>query len=365
MRAGKFPGEFAFHGLRSHVLLAACGEKERAYEHEGRGQFTSALLEVLESCALNDVTYTDVLERVNLEKYESFRTYNKSVILTSSDKSRQNPHCEGLNRYRAIFDTKVPAGRHVWHSVRDGNGKYVIRAGLSHSVSRGVEFTLYNERRLRLGSALVDDASSIDHFETTITPSMANVSFAKVTRVGKVPLYLGDCLEVEEMLRSLDKSNTTAANFRVVRDIEEAKLQVGMEDDMIAFKILDQRLQRLGLADLPHKVAPSGLVQVLGAAAHYFWYLDLKNNSSRLGSNNEVAVKFYFLNRVYDDIGIPLFVEGKSGYMRKDPTTSNSDMIDFVVDPYGRYGIKIENKTPRDLYMNAFLFNNSSLSVSE
>lgn len=71
-RAGIIPHGLAYHGLRSHVLLAACGEKELAYEYEGRGQFTTALLTTLKTSAVNDLTYTEVLKRMHLPKYEHF-----------------------------------------------------------------------------------------------------------------------------------------------------------------------------------------------------------------------------------------------------------------------------------------------------
>lgn len=68
-RTGAIPNNFALHGLRSHVLLAACSENELAYEHEGRGQFTDAVLSTLNACAVNDLTYADVIERIRLPKY--------------------------------------------------------------------------------------------------------------------------------------------------------------------------------------------------------------------------------------------------------------------------------------------------------
>ncbi|KAG6371110.1 hypothetical protein JVT61DRAFT_10652 [Boletus reticuloceps] len=72
-RQGKIAYGFAYHGLRSHVLLAACGETELAYEHKGRGQFTSALLATLKSCAVNDLTYAGLLDQIQLRRYQSFK----------------------------------------------------------------------------------------------------------------------------------------------------------------------------------------------------------------------------------------------------------------------------------------------------
>ncbi|KAH0827358.1 hypothetical protein J3R83DRAFT_4001 [Lanmaoa asiatica] len=92
-RAGKIAPGFTYHGSQSHVLLATCGEKELAYEHERCDLFTTGLLETLKSCAIDNLTYSEVLEHIHLNKYE------------------YNPRCEGFNQHRVIFDVRVPAGR--------------------------------------------------------------------------------------------------------------------------------------------------------------------------------------------------------------------------------------------------------------
>lgn len=58
------PG-FLYGGLRSHVLLAACGAKEKAKEEDGRGVFTKAFLEVLRTVAADTVTYADLIRRIH------------------------------------------------------------------------------------------------------------------------------------------------------------------------------------------------------------------------------------------------------------------------------------------------------------
>ncbi|KAF8436542.1 caspase domain-containing protein [Boletus edulis BED1] len=341
------PG-FAHHGLRSHVLLAACGEQESAYEYERRGQFTSALVKTLRMFAINnsDLTYTEALQRIHLVK-------------------QQHPQCEGINRHRILYDTTVPAGRQLWYPARaatDGKGKYIIGAGLSHGVKPGVEFTLYNHKKLLLHvvSSLVDETPAlINDFQTTITISvdLENVSHAKLTRVGKVPLYLGNDLVLEETLRKMDGNGSNTANFRAVREVEEAKIQVSTENNQAIFTILDQRVRSLGLKELPHKGDLHRLAYILGAAAHFFWYLDIESKYNNLGVG--VAVDFYFLNCDYDRYGNKFFFTVGEGFCRKDQNanSSRSDVIDFVVEPQGRYGIE-------DFYLNAFLFNNSSLSIA-
>ena len=67
-RAGCIPQGWAYHGLRSHVLLAACGEQEKAYERDGHGQFTTALLTTLKKASINSITYAEALRHINLPK---------------------------------------------------------------------------------------------------------------------------------------------------------------------------------------------------------------------------------------------------------------------------------------------------------
>jgi hypothetical protein len=57
------PG-FQHHGLRSHILLAACGAKELAYEDQRKGVFTTALLELLSTVGAHNVTYANLLQRL-------------------------------------------------------------------------------------------------------------------------------------------------------------------------------------------------------------------------------------------------------------------------------------------------------------
>lgn len=275
---------------------------------------------------------------------------------------RQNPHCEGVNRHRILFDARVSAGRQVRYPVGVVRGcKYVISAGLAHGVSHGVEFTLYSGRKQRQDVVVVDDTAVVEDFQTTVTTSvhLGDESFAKLTRVGKVPFYLSPFLE-----ETLQGMSDTATNFRLVEKVEGAKMEVAVEGQLAVFKILDRRVNKFGLTKLPHTVALDNVAQFLNAAAHYYWYLDLANENSCVDIKQQISVDFYTLKRDYDDYGQPLFVPVGPGFCRKDPN-SNLDIIDFVVDPEAVYGIKITNNTPWDLYLNAFLFNTNSLSIGE
>ena len=56
---------FARKGLNSHVLLAACTQKEHAREQSGRGNFTKAILQTIEAIGADKLTYASLLERMD------------------------------------------------------------------------------------------------------------------------------------------------------------------------------------------------------------------------------------------------------------------------------------------------------------
>jgi hypothetical protein len=64
IRGTSIAAGFLKSGLRSHVLLAACGADEEAKEENGRGYFTKRLLDTLEAVGADKVTYADLIQRI-------------------------------------------------------------------------------------------------------------------------------------------------------------------------------------------------------------------------------------------------------------------------------------------------------------
>jgi hypothetical protein len=50
-------------GTASHVLLAACGASESAFEDDGRGAFTRALLDVMK-LGCRKLTYSEIIQKI-------------------------------------------------------------------------------------------------------------------------------------------------------------------------------------------------------------------------------------------------------------------------------------------------------------
>jgi len=67
-------------GLRSHVLLSACSSSGQAWESNGRGVFTVALLNLLRVVVTDSLRYCDILVRLDIDfKY----VYDLSVKVLS------------------------------------------------------------------------------------------------------------------------------------------------------------------------------------------------------------------------------------------------------------------------------------------
>jgi Caspase domain len=66
-RSGRVASGFLYSGLKSHVLLAACGVEQSAFDDpilQG-GVFTSAILSVLEATGTESITYAEALQRMD------------------------------------------------------------------------------------------------------------------------------------------------------------------------------------------------------------------------------------------------------------------------------------------------------------
>lgn len=65
-RGGRISKGFLQKGLRSHVLMAACGQAQQAVDDRihKRGVFTHALVTALRTIGADRLTYTEVLQRM-------------------------------------------------------------------------------------------------------------------------------------------------------------------------------------------------------------------------------------------------------------------------------------------------------------
>ncbi|CAE6493588.1 unnamed protein product [Rhizoctonia solani] len=71
----------------SHIHIAACGSAEKAWEDDGKGWFTTALLDTLRQSRVDNITYENLI---------------KALPTLPS----QSPHCYGQNKSRVLFNSR-------------------------------------------------------------------------------------------------------------------------------------------------------------------------------------------------------------------------------------------------------------------
>ncbi|KIJ36099.1 hypothetical protein M422DRAFT_261646 [Sphaerobolus stellatus SS14] len=354
-RGISFPEGFLHRGLNSHVLLAACGAKESAYERRGRGNFTQALLKLLKTVSAEKLTYASVLQ-----KMEKIR--------------RQNPQCEGANRNRILFNSRPPpAGPHYFYIYKKHH-EYILAAGEIHGVTAGDEFTIYSDKTSStpLGVLTVPDDKSIGPFSTTLYPQTSipilfpEHSVAVKSKAGKtVDLLLQAPLDVRLMslYKKLSKlmEQNDPTGIHLVKEGAGAKLGIRITpNNQIAFDVLDPEvtLDGSGVTQLPYTVDITDVEQLYLAirrAAHYYRCLGYEGNNKTI--RNNVSVEFIELKYTgfHDIHGLP-FTEPIG-----NPLNSNG-VVD-IVPRNSIYGFKVINNSSRDLYMNAFYFDNVDFSI--
>ncbi|KAH6909146.1 caspase domain-containing protein [Coprinopsis sp. MPI-PUGE-AT-0042] len=371
-RGIKVANGFTQHGIRSHVLLAACSANEEAREDasERRGRFTVALLKLLRNTGAEQLVYADVLCRI------------EPIV-------RQNPQCEGLYRTRTFFDAKVPSPARVSYEVKLENGKYILQAGSAHGVTKGAEFTIYKDKDAIVAEDSLavmtisetvsrNGVGSISAFTTMLLPPPGlpehslgpqGLALAVQTKIGAaedfllhVPIH-EECRPIFDAV--VDELQGTGPNPCRVTLVPREKAQMEMLFDQTGFTLatLDPRLVKYGISRLAHTLKPNvdaaKMRRVLRAAAHYTFNLSHNQANTEIGKKVDIQLKQLVEKPdEWDDSGYPLLT----------PDTDNlvqGDRVDFVPEEDGIYGFEITNDTAWDLYFICLYFDCMDLSISE
>ncbi|KAF8875731.1 caspase domain-containing protein [Gymnopilus junonius] len=340
------PG-FSKRGLRSHVLLAACSSSESSMEANEHGYFSSALLNFLQLARPEEITYKEILTRID-------------------NIPGQNPQCEGVHQNRYLFDGKVTRPIRQYYTVEFKEGEIALGAGAVHGVVKGAEFKVYKDEETLdslLATLFVD---SVGPFSATlkVCPDCSRIQSKAGERVDlRLYIPLEDeflpCFRAWLSLTQLGKDNVH--NILLLDSSEGADVELAMRNDKVVCLYRDERITQFGLKQAYFDVEPTidEVARVLKALAQYFWKLNLTNNNQEI--MNSIKVEFYQLDPsdvdFDEDIGIPQMTTIL-------PNICEKNAIDFVVDEDAPYGIKITNNSNYDFYPHLFYFDNSDLSIA-
>ncbi|KAF8993487.1 caspase domain-containing protein [Cyathus striatus] len=321
-RASAIAAGFTHSGLRSHVLLAACGAGETSKEKGGTGLFTTALLDTLMSVGADKLTYGDLIQRL-------------------PSLPKQNPQCEGVHQDRIFFNAKIC----------EKDGAYEMDAGAAHGITAGAQFAVYQDR-----------ASSIEGQVKTFT--LTGDGYALQVRAGveedlrlHVAMEQGLLPVFEALAKEIQHTERTR-NILLVEK-EKAELDIALEDGQVVFNILNPVVTQFGLTRIPYTIEPDNenLIFVIREAAHFYWHLRRKDPKGIF--NGLVDVEFREL--VESETEVDAFLEPILS--PAEPNLHKENVIDFVVKDSAIYGIKINNKSKVDLFVSVFYFDNSSWEI--
>ncbi|KAF8983561.1 caspase domain-containing protein [Cyathus striatus] len=354
-RASAIAAGFTHSGLRSHVLLAACGAGETSKEKGGTGLFTTALLDTLMSVGADKVTYGDLIQRL-------------------PSLPKQNPQCEGVHQDRIFFNAKVSGPRLTLYKICEKDGAYEMDAGAAHGITAGAQFAVYQDRASSIegqGQALgTVSAQTPGPFTTILDPlpdktfTLTGDGYALQVRGGveedlrlHVAMEQGLLPVFEALAKEIQHTERTR-NILLVEK-EKAELDIALEDGQVVFNILNPVVTQFGLTRIPYTIEPDNenLIFVIREAAHFYWHLRRKDPKGIF--NGLVDVEFRELvesETEVDDFLEPILSPA-------EPNLHKENVIDFVVKDSAIYGIKINNKSKVDLFVSVFYFDNSSWEI--
>ncbi|KAL0566991.1 hypothetical protein V5O48_015003 [Marasmius crinis-equi] len=164
-------------GYSSHILLAACKSDQTAKENEEGA--------LLRQRGLNRPSNANIILQIEMPELHN-----------------QSPQCEGRNKTRVLFDTKIGGHRGYYLQTSDAvPPELILEAGEAHGITIESEFAVYSDHELTqlLGTA---KAEAVKPFSSTLlgAPSfpVPQRAYALLTRYGQgqdLRLYVQPCEE--------------------------------------------------------------------------------------------------------------------------------------------------------------------------
>ncbi|VDC02345.1 unnamed protein product, partial [Peniophora sp. CBMAI 1063] len=370
--------EFSNTGLRSHIVLAACGPEESAFEdrrtHESR--LTAALLRVLREVGPDTLTYAELIRRID--------------CIPS-----QTPRCEGHGmETRILFNSSLRQRGRPRYQVTGSESSFTILAGEIHGVTEGDIFDVYSNEGsssaedkplgslvIEARSAVSSSAKLIDGSEACIPRTGCVATLSRVHSHGAFRVYVDIDKATDGELRSrvlrvlvqaalVGQSASPSRAAITVASKETAHMSVtSTAHDAVSFGFIDEHVRALGIERLGGPVLTDDLSlrYALRSAAHFFRYL----GSSPLSANLRQAVSVTIwelqaqlgrsaagaIMQMWSPTGKPIDAR-RCGVVRP----SLCRMVKYT--PLNTmYGVEVLNKTNRDLFVWMFYFDCSMLEI--
>lgn len=372
-----------------HVLLAACGQFERAMGGPfGGGIFTYFLVQALRRTDIHPRTYARLLEVVD-HGIDQLRRIPNSVIT-------QHPQCDGIMRDRRLFDQDIlePGVIQVEPINGDPDSDFIVFAGQIHGIDAGTTITVYQQAigspsKTCIGVATTMKAYSIKSYarlngDNPTVRGLSNITKSRYTAVvtdkpdhlryilvNLAPHNPRSRISVESFRQSLRNATLgTEAPTTIceANEPEEAdlKLLFDAEGGMSLYH-LDPVLGGLGTNPsriTAEEVQHANFASILHGIARFKNLLAMENTARPFA--NDISFEVLHLKR----IGGPASYVDEDGFFLRSFSSVEFDSNDEVVieqgtdDEQDDYAINLRNHSSQDLYVQVWYFDPSTYSIS-
>ncbi|KAH9923558.1 caspase domain-containing protein [Fomitopsis serialis] len=375
-----FPAGFSYPAMRSHVLLAACRQDEKAQEThinaEGntRGLFTLHLLKCLrrafeEEASLPQLTYARLVDRLLSPEV---------MKLCGTSLDGQHPLCEGKNRDRLLFSTSELMGEESSFAMQYENGRLYVSAGRIHGVVKGTRFAVQASKARSMCTLdnVVLIAAHVDGLQCIVQPSTADLPLCAFDHTRVVVITWNSA--PMKVRTSVPVSQQGLLNCTEVEPKEYHDVSIEMGTDCWILSRFDPLTFRYAVQQQIFKFTDISLqsAEILEAVARWNFYLYHFSDSGpddanlqpsvqlhRLEDKSEAGSLWPLLAQSGDDLfgaakGEPVWGSPLSAY--KVPGLVKEALLHDMA-PY--YGLTLFNTSEYDLFPYLFYFNPSTCAI--
>lgn len=289
----------------------------------------------------------------------------------------QCPQAHGDLRDVTIFDTGLVPSEHVGYHVSQENGKYILHAGSVAGIQPGSRFWVYGDRSsLSKKIPRVFTADHVSLFSSTLRPLDDAPLLPLLKQPAAIPYGcdrrhdlvvhtgLKDALTplYEAALKLLSETSPKSYHFLFTDDKSIADISLDVCDDGTSLRVvtLDNRVRVHGFADLPETVPLNreDIETFFLTAAHFYRYLDVSVDRPALDG---VLVEHLKLEESDENY----YKNGKAYRYPIGENIVEQGLAEIVVDADypDDYGIRITNRTDKELYAHMLYFDHSELSI--
>jgi hypothetical protein len=364
----------------TYVLLAACREKEGAFENNDKpaqGRFTQSLITSLRDVALEETTYIQLFER---------------ILGLSAEWTGQTPHCGGSLNLRGqllfqknyvargpqTFPVKLLASPDATQNLSGADivQSFEIDIGTVDGVVNGTEFRLCtpNETSLRIlvafsvkiGRTLLEtqDKKPLELPAGSRVEVLKWNNDAMILRVYTPPA--ADFPYTTDLFPTFVTSQYKASKYVQAASAESADLtlRVASDDTTPSTQpdiILEWSTGKILASQPLNKFTPQGLhlPRVIDGIAHFNYFLRHKNSDAN-GLLPGVTLE---MHRLVGDIpGREPDMSARNGnFIAK---VGSKYEATFVPEPENVYGFTIRNNSPYDLFPYLFYFDPVTYTIA-